>query len=155
MAAIYEYSNDGPVIVIRCELDALPIEESLPLKYRSKNPGVSHKCGHDGHMAIVAGLIFWLETTSFKKGKIILLFQPAEETGEGAAGVLNDQRFLKLHPDYIFALHNIPGQPLHSIIIVKNKFCAAVQSVIMHTFKFSFGPLPGYPYFGIKGFTAK
>lgn len=131
LAAIYKYSKEGPVIVIRCELDALPIDESLPLKYQSLHPGVSHKCGHDGHMAIVAGLVFWLKTETFNKGQIVLLFQPAEETGAGAAGVLNDHRFLELNPDYIFALHNIPGEPLHSILIVKNKFCAAVQSVII------------------------
>lgn len=131
LAAVYKYSDDGPVIVIRCELDALPIEESMELNYKSVNPGVSHKCGHDGHMAIVAGLLFWLKIRAFKTGQIILLFQPAEETGAGAAGVLNDQRFSNLNPDYIFSLHNIPGQPLHSVIVTKDKFCAAVQSVII------------------------
>ncbi|WP_445386474.1 amidohydrolase [Robiginitalea sp. IMCC44478] len=129
LAFIYEFSNSGPTIVIRCELDALPIEEANDFKHRSLNKGVSHKCGHDGHMAIVAGLAVWLNEQDFKRGKVILLFQPAEETGAGAPEVLKDERFRKLHPDYIFALHNIPGQPLHSIIILKGNFSSTVQSV--------------------------
>jgi amidohydrolase len=60
---------------------------------------------------------------------VILLFQPAEETGTGAPNVLNDERFTKLNPDYIFALHNIPRQPLHSIICLNGNFSSTVQSV--------------------------
>ena len=60
LAVIYEFSKDGPVVAIRCELDALPIQELNQFEYRSTQKGISHKCGHDGHMAIVSGLIFWL-----------------------------------------------------------------------------------------------
>lgn len=127
-AAVYEFSDPGPVIAIRCELDALPIQEENQFDHRSNIPGVSHKCGHDGHMAIVAGLIFWIREQSFKSGKIILLFQPAEETGQGAYEVLQDERFRALDIDYIFALHNIPGEPLHSIISMDQGFSAEVQS---------------------------
>lgn len=129
LAVIHEFSNSGPTIVVRCELDALPIEEVNNFKHRSVNNGISHKCGHDGHMAIVAGLIFWLKEQDFKNGKVILLFQPAEETGIGASNVLNDDRFRKLEPDYIFALHNIPRQPINSIIILNGNFSSTVQSV--------------------------
>ena len=129
LAVIYEFSNSGPNIVIRCELDALPIQEANNFEYRSVNKGISHKCGHDGHMAIVAGLIFWLREQDFRNGKVILLFQPAEETGKGAPGILNDDRFNDLNPDYIFALHNIPHQPIHSIIILNDSFSSTVQSV--------------------------
>jgi len=129
LAAVYEFAKDGPTVVIRCELDALPIDEPNDFAYKSVHEGVSHKCGHDGHMAMVAGLIFWLREQQFPKGKVVLLFQPAEETGEGAALVLRDSRFRALQPDYFFALHNIPGYPLHSVIAVQNNFCATVQSV--------------------------
>ena len=132
LAVIYEFSNSGPTIVIRCELDALPIEEVNDFEHRSLNNGISHKCGHDGHMAIVAGLVFWLKQQDFKKGKVILLFQPAEETGAGAPDVLNDDRFIEMHPDFIFALHNIPCQPLHSIITLNDNFSSTVQSVSIH-----------------------
>lgn len=129
LAVINEFSNSGPTIVIRCELDALPIVEVNDFEHRSRNKGIAHKCGHDGHMAIVAGLLFWLKDQDFKHGKVILLFQPAEETGTGAPDVLNDNRFRELKPDYIVALHNIPRQPLHSIISLNGNFSSTVQSV--------------------------
>ncbi len=131
LAAIYEYPKKGKSVIIRCELDALPIQEENQFSHKSKTSGVSHKCGHDGHMAIVSGLIFWLKQQSFKSGKIILLFQPAEETGEGAYRVINDKKFKDLKADYIFALHNIPKEPLHSILLTENGFSAEVQSVII------------------------
>lgn len=128
LAVIYEFSKTGPSIAIRCELDALPIEEENQFDHRSKTKGVSHKCGHDGHMSIVSGLIFWIKEQSFNFGKIILLFQPAEETGKGAFKVLEDKKFQKLGIDYIFALHNIPGESIHSIISMNQGFSAEVQS---------------------------
>ena len=132
LAIVYTFSEDGPSVMIRCELDALPIEEINTFEYRSLKSGVSHKCGHDGHMAIVAGLIFKIKEGDFKRGKIILLFQPAEETGKGAYKVLNDPKFKNLDPDYIFALHNIPGVPLNSIISIKGCFSSTVQSLAIY-----------------------
>ena len=129
LAVLYTFGDDGPTIAIRCELDALPIDEPNELNYRSIYPGISHKCGHDGHMAIVAGLIFWLKEQSFKTGKVILLFQPAEETGKGGEAVLKDEKFMALGPDFLFALHNIPDYPLHSIIAMDKGFSAEVQSL--------------------------
>tara|TARA_R110000868_G_scaffold27798_2_gene105027 strand:- start:778 stop:1908 length:1131 start_codon:yes stop_codon:yes gene_type:complete len=126
--AVYKFSETGKTITIRCELDALPIEEENGFDYKSNTKGVSHKCGHDGHMAIVAGLIFWIKKQSFKSGKIVLLFQPAEETGQGAFNVMNDDRFRNLNSDYIFALHNIPGESLNNILTMENGFSAEVQS---------------------------
>ncbi len=129
LAAIYSFGKEGSVIMIRCELDALPIEESNLFKYRSGRNGVSHKCGHDGHMAIVAGLSYWIKDQAYKKGKVILLFQPAEETGKGAKAIIEDKKFKELKPDYVFALHNIPGEPLNSIISIRNNFSSTVQSL--------------------------
>lgn len=107
----------------------LPIEEVNDFEHRSLNKGIAHKCGHDGHMAILVGLVFWLKDRDFKNGKVILLFQPAEETGTGAPDVLNDDRFSELNPNYIFVLHNIPHQPLHSIIALNGNISSTVQSV--------------------------
>ena len=132
VAAVFECSDSGPVLLFRCELDALPIEEPNAFPHRSSVKGVSHKCGHDGHMAIVAGLGLWLEQQDLGQGKVILLFQPAEETGAGAAAVLEDPRFRALKPDYCFALHNLPGEPLHQIIKIDGYFSATVQSVAIY-----------------------
>jgi len=128
VAFVYEFEENGPTVAIRCELDALPIIEENTFEYKSDNYGVSHKCGHDGHMTIVAGLAEWLSVAEFKKGKVVLLFQPAEETGKGAAKVLEDERFLNLDPDYVFALHNLPGEKMHSVIVKSGYFTATVQS---------------------------
>lgn len=127
-ATTYQFSRNGPTIAFRCELDALPIDEENQFIHRSKTKGVSHKCGHDGHMAIIAGLLFWIKKQSFKTGKIVLLFQSAEETGQGAFQMLNDDRFTQLNIDYIFALHNIPGEKMHSILVMDYGFSAEVQS---------------------------
>ncbi|MFS4491407.1 amidohydrolase [Maribacter sp. 2308TA10-17] len=131
LVAIFKFPKKGPSITIRCELDALPIQEENQFEHQSKNKGVSHKCGHDGHMAIVSGLIFWLKNQSFESGEVILLFQPAEENGEGAYRVLQDERFKSLKTDYVFALHNIPKEPLHSTILMQKGFSAEVQSFII------------------------
>jgi len=132
LAIVYEFSSQGPCIMFRCELDALPIEEANAFEHRSAVKGISHKCGHDGHMAIVAGLMGWIEEQTFTKGKIVLLFQPAEETGKGAAAVMDDPQFATIKPDYLFALHNLPGEPLHQVIVVKERFSATVQSLAIH-----------------------
>ena len=128
LALVYAFKNSGPTIAIRCELDALPIQEINDFEYQSTIDGVSHKCGHDGHMTIVAGLAKWITTQGFDKGSIVLLFQPAEETGRGAEAVLKDPRFEALGIDYMFALHNIPKVPLHEIIVMDRGFSAEVIS---------------------------
>ncbi|MEP2278262.1 amidohydrolase [Maribacter sp.] len=128
VAVVYDFDESGPTVVIRCELDALPIVEENIFAHKSDNYGVSHKCGHDGHMTIVAGLAEWLSMAEFKKGKVVLLFQPAEETGKGAAKVLEDERFLSLDPDYVFALHNLPGEKMNAVIVKSGFFSATVQS---------------------------
>lgn len=132
LAVVYSFPEEGPRVMIRCELDALPITEANDFPHKSVKIGISHKCGHDGHMSIVAGLIFWIREQAFKKGKIILLFQPAEETGKGAFEVLNDLKFKNLNPDYIFALHNLPGESFNSIITVKGFFSSTVQSLAIY-----------------------
>lgn len=129
VAAVYDYGDPETTIMIRCELDALPIQEVNTFEYRSVTDSVSHKCGHDGHMVIVAGLAEWLQNASLENVRIVLLFQPAEETGEGAPGILADENFEQIIPDFIFALHNLPGFPMHQIVTTGSEFTSTVQSV--------------------------
>lgn len=109
VAAIYDSGLSGPTVLIRCELDGLPIPEASDLPYRSTIPGNGHLCGHDGHMVMVAGLAPWLSAGVLARGRVILMFQPAEETGKGAAAVVADPRLQAFEVDYAFALHNMPG----------------------------------------------
>lgn len=109
IAAVYEGAVHGPTVLIRCELDGLPITEISDHPYRSTHAGRGHLCGHDGHMAIMAGLAVMLAEKRPARGRVVLLFQPAEETGKGAAAVIADPRFAQIAPDYAFSLHNLPG----------------------------------------------
>lgn len=123
--ARYKGREEGPVVLIRCELDALPISDENDVEYHSRHHETGHKCGHDGHMAIVCGVARTLKDLEIQKGEVLLLFQPAEETGEGAAQVLDDKKFSPLNPDYVFALHNLPGFKRSQVIVKKNTFSAA------------------------------
>lgn len=129
----FEYcgKTEGKSIMMRAELDALPIQETNVFSYSSVYEGKSHKCGHDGHMTILAQLAQKLNKTPLKKGRAILLFQPAEENGEGAKEVTNDRNYFKLNPDWAISLHNIPGYPMHEIILIENEFTPAVKSIIV------------------------
>ena len=130
--AIYKGKKDGKTILLRCELDALPIQEINEFDYKSIYEGVSHKCGHDGHMAILCGMAKTLHENPLEKGTVMLLFQPAEEDGNGAKRVLNDSNFDAIKPDFAFALHNLPGFKKHQIIVKENTFTCAVNSMIIH-----------------------
>ena len=131
IAATYKGSQPGKTIMIRGDFDALPIEEINEFEHKSIYPGVSHKCGHDGHASILYALARTLNEKPLEKGTVILLFQPAEENGEGAKGIINDPKFADLAPDYVVALHNLPGYPLHSVVWKEGPFTAAANSIIV------------------------
>ncbi|UPJ46495.1 amidohydrolase [Bradyrhizobium sp. 200] len=116
---IYESDNPGPTIMLRAELDGLPIQEISELPYRSLLPGKAHLCGHDGHMTILAAVARGLSRQRPRRGRAVLLFQPAEEDGSGAAAVLADKRFEQVRPDFVFSLHNLPGLPLGQVAIAE------------------------------------
>ncbi len=131
LAAIYTGAKPGPTIVIRGDMDAVPIQEINTFSHRSKCQGISHMCGHDGHVTIVSGLAPLLNQNPVKSGRVILLFQPAEETGEGADWIVNSEKFKKLAPDYIFGLHNLPQYPFGSVLIKSGTFAAASKGMIV------------------------
>lgn len=131
IAAVYNSPITGPRILLRCDMDALPVNEETNLPYSSAISGVSHKCGHDGHMAIMAGVADWLSDNRPPSGSVVLLFQPAEETGEGAIQVLKDPRFQEIAPDFVFALHNLPGFPIGSIILRTGIFASASRGMVI------------------------
>lgn len=111
VAAVYDSGVPGPTVLFRSELDALPIEELSDAPHRSTIPGKSHMCGHDGHTTILAALGRQFGRQRPARGRAVLMFQPAEETGAGAAGVVADSRYETIRPDFAFSLHNVPGTP--------------------------------------------
>lgn len=124
LAFVFKGKKPGKRLLFRCELDGLPIEDLKESDHQSQIPGKGHLCGHDGHMAILCGLGEKLSQNRPESGEVVLLFQPAEETGDGARAVLADSRFEEIRPDYGFALHNLPGYPLHQIVMRKGTFAA-------------------------------
>lgn len=131
VVAVFDSGKKGPNILFRADMDALPIEEVNDFEHRSKTKGVSHKCGHDGHTTMLLGLAKLLSKNPPNEGKALLLFQPAEEIGNGAAAVLSDEKFNSLKPDWVFGLHNLPGYPLHELVVKKDSFTASVTSIVI------------------------
>lgn len=130
LAVVYEGKQEGPTVLFRSDLDALPIEEVNSFDYRSQYPGAAHKCGHDGHMTIMSGLSQVISNNRPERGRVVLLYQPSEENGQGAVKVLEDDQFKQIRPDQVFALHNLPGYPAGSVILKKGTFAAASKGMI-------------------------
>ena len=111
VAAVFDSGCDGPTVLFRAELDALPIPEETGLDWTSTTDGKGHLCGHDGHMTILLALGRLLSRQPVQQGRVVLMFQPAEEDGSGARLVVADPKFTSITPDYAFAIHNEPGLP--------------------------------------------
>ena len=111
VAAVFDSECDGPTVLFRAELDALPIPEETGLEWTSTTEGKGHLCGHDGHMTILLALGRLLSRQPVQQGRVVLMFQPAEEDGSGARLVVADPKFATIAPDYAFAIHNEPGLP--------------------------------------------
>ncbi len=124
-------SASDPLILFRAELDALPIQEANDIHHVSTRPGCAHLCGHDGHMSMLIGLARRWKEKPVPGVRLGLIFQPAEETGKGAAAVMIDPVFETLQPHRIFAYHNIPGKPLGQVMVRKGSMSSAVHSTIL------------------------
>jgi len=131
LLAVYNGSEPGPTVLFRADMDALPINEINKIPYSSSKSGVGHMCGHDGHMTILSGLAVQMHQSPPKRGRVLLLFQPAEETGEGAARALADIIRQGYSPDYAFALHNMPRHPLGSLLLSREVFAAASKGLVI------------------------
>ena len=99
-------------IGLRAELDALPITEETGLAYASKNAGLMHACGHDGHMAMLLGAAAYLARTRRFDGTVRFVFQPAEENLAGGDVMVRDGLFERFPVDAIYAMHNLPTMPV-------------------------------------------
>ncbi|GHG36627.1 amidohydrolase [Paracoccus aerius] len=131
VAAIYDSGTPGLRVLLRCELDGLPIEDLADVPHRSTSPGKGHQCGHDGHMAILAGMARILGQQRPATGAVVLMFQPAEEDGSGALAVVNDAAFDALKSDYAFAIHNMPGIPFGQVLIKDGPVCCASRGMTL------------------------
>jgi hippurate hydrolase len=124
-------SGDGPrSIALRADMDALPIPEATGRPWASRNSGVMHACGHDGHTTMLLGAAQALARTRDFSGTVHLVFQPAEESGpvSGAQRMIADGLFERFPCDAIFGLHNQPGLPAGTFGFGSGPFMSASDS---------------------------
>jgi amidohydrolase len=128
-------NGDGPVVLLRADIDALPVEEATGLPYSSTRPGVAHACGHDMHATCLVGAAERLAQTRAEwSGTLLVVFQPAEELVCGARNMVEDGLFERFgRPDIVLAQHVGP-LPAGMIAYGSGPLMAASDSVTVTLF---------------------
>jgi hippurate hydrolase len=130
--ALIEGQGAGPTIGLRADMDALPIAEETGLPYASTVPGRMHACGHDGHTAMLLGAARYMAETRNFRGRVALIFQPAEEDG-GGGGVMVDEGIMdRFDIAQVYGIHNTPGVPEGQIFTAPGPLLAAVDTFNIH-----------------------
>ena len=106
---VAQMGQGAPVIGLRADIDALPMDEATGLKYASGTPGKMHACGHDGHTAMLLLAARKIAEEGVKQGTVTLIFQPAEENDGGARVMIEQGLFREFPVDQVYGIHNWPG----------------------------------------------
>jgi len=122
---ILKSGKSKKLIALRADMDALPITETTNYAYSSKNKGIMHACGHDGHTAMLIGAADILASKKNFDGTVIFIFQPNEENGLGAKAMLNEGILSNLPIEEIYAIHNLPGEPLGQLSTRDGLICSS------------------------------
>lgn len=135
VVALLEGSRPGPTLLLRFDMDALPIQENSDIPYASENPGVMHACGHDGHTTM--GLTLAKILTKYQEemaGRIKFVFQPAEEGLGGAFAMIADGVLENPKPDVALAMHLWTPEPFGNVRVLEGP-CMSSSSVFTLTVK--------------------
>lgn len=124
-------NGDGPTVLLRTDMDALPITEQTGVAFASRNSGVMHACGHDVHMTTLLGTARMLaDLKSQWSGTVMLIGQPAEEVVKGAEGMLKDGLYERFgRPDFAIAMHDWAVLEAGKIGYRSGQFMAATDSL--------------------------
>lgn len=148
---IAEISNGaGGCIALRADIDGLPIAEKNAFAHRSRHPGFMHACGHEGHSAMLLAAAGYLQETRRFRGRVLCVFQPAEETFEGAAKMMGYPVFRKARPSRVFGMHNLPELPQGRILVSPG--CAMAASDFFDLVIKGKGTHGATPQYGINPF---
>jgi hippurate hydrolase len=129
VVGVIRAGSGARAIGLRADMDALPIQEETGVPYASKNPGVMHACGHDGHTAMLLGAARYLAETRNFDGTVYLIFQPAEENAGGGQIMVKDGLFEKCPMEQVFGLHNWPMAPEGTFLWRVGPVMAAVAQI--------------------------
>lgn len=124
--------NPGRMIGLRADMDALPLPEHNDSLWKSKNSGLMHACGHDGHTAMLLGAARYLAETRQFDGTAVLIFQPGEEGYAGARAMMEDGLFDRFPCEQVYAQHNSPDTPLGVIGVTPGPMQAAADTIRIH-----------------------
>ncbi|WP_374405800.1 amidohydrolase [Pelagerythrobacter sp.] len=108
VVAVIDSGQPGPSVALRADIDALPMDDRSGRDYASRHAGVAHACGHDGHTAALLGTARHLAAHPPRTGRVVLIFQPAEENGKGARAMIDDGLLERFAFDEVYGFHNMP-----------------------------------------------
>lgn len=129
VVGVIEGQGAGATIGLRADMDALPILEKTGRPWASSEPGKMHACGHDGHTAMLLGAAQYLAETRNFAGRVVVIFQPAEEGGAGAKAMLDDGLMARFGVDRVFGMHNFPGMPVGTFALRPGPLMAAADRI--------------------------